>query len=688
MVLQRSRPVRVSGVAAPGASISGTFRGATASAIADGRGEWELTFPAGPEGGPFDLAVSDGCGGAATLRDVLVGELWFCSGQSNMEYPVGRDGPFWGLPDGAAVAAAGDAGIRLFQVPHTVSPEAVQSEPPLGLKWRSGADSSAVAEGSAVAWFFGLALRRELGPNVPVGLVHASWGGTRIEPWISRKAFEQAGFADEVRAIDEAIVDEAIRKKKSGSAPEQERSLDGKLARLRTWLRDCYFATDPQTTAEALHSWAAPKLPPEEEAKWSRGRRGNLGTLARPGVGWFRKEFVLPQTWVGKKAALTAAYVNDCDEMFIDGVKIGETGIETPNWWAVPRRYVFTVPDTPSGRHVLAARVQNHFATGYFRGALTVTLDGDESGDPLEIRIGDDDWLERLEFTVDPTKAGIRPPVDDSPSPYHSQQLPSTLFNAMVAPFKPIAFRGAIWYQGCSNRDNPEPYARLQDLLVRCWRDAFREPDLVFIGTQLAAFKEHCPEQRLPDDWWRALTPGESVTDISFVPIRSAQERLLDKPGCGLACTIDVGDHSDIHPSRKRAVGERLAHEAMRLAYGRADALPGPRAEAARREAGAAVRVTFWDCPGGLEMRAEGAERPRSANVGAAEHLFALRDAHGGRLLWADARIESDGSVLVSSPDVTDPDLVQYAWSDFPPAADLRRRSDGIPVFPFSLSVS
>ncbi|MBR0055903.1 MAG: hypothetical protein IJP66_01110, partial [Kiritimatiellae bacterium] len=196
MVLQRDVPVRVSGVAAPGAKIAGSFRGASASATAGDNGEWEISFPPGEAGGPFDLEVSDASGAGAALRDVLVGEVWLCSGQSNMEYPVfaGPQRAFWGLPDGQDVARDGDPLIRLFQTPRVFSPGAVCAEPPPGARWRSGADPTAVAEFSAVGWFFGRALRRALGPDVPVGLINSSWGGTLIEPWIARSSYEKAGF--------------------------------------------------------------------------------------------------------------------------------------------------------------------------------------------------------------------------------------------------------------------------------------------------------------------------------------------------------------------------------------------------------------------------------------------------------------------------------------------------------------
>ena len=207
MVLQRGKPVVVSGSATPDVSVTATFRGVTESAVVPDSGEWRIVFPAGEAGGPFTLHVAADCGTAIDISDVMVGELWLCSGQSNMEYPVSTHGQaFWGLPDGDAVAADGDGMIRLFQTPRMVCPDGPCPEPPARCAWRRGDDPDAVAPFSAVGWFFGKALRRRLGPDVAVGLVNASWGGTKIEPWITRQAYEKAGRDAELAQEIEGIV--------------------------------------------------------------------------------------------------------------------------------------------------------------------------------------------------------------------------------------------------------------------------------------------------------------------------------------------------------------------------------------------------------------------------------------------------------------------------------------------------
>ena len=663
MVLQRDRPVRIFGTASPGMTVAGSFRGANASTNADADGEWTLEFPAGGAGGPFELTVW--ARSSVKFHDVMVGEVWFCSGQSNMQYPVWSPSPFWGLPDGETVASDGDAGIRLFLTPLEIAPDGPCAEPPGRPAWRLGDDPAAVKPFSAVAWFFGRELRRRLGPDVPIGLVESAWGGTRIQPWISEATLAAASENASLDAI--ALAKAAVGADFNAKLEELRRKT---RETLEAWLRDKYFAPFADVSARALAEWAKPTLPPEEAALWKRCAMGKGGGLSKVGVTWHRREFTLPEDWAGREVVLRIKTVDDCDETFLDGVKIGETGISTPQYWSFERIYRTTLSATEGGRHVLAIRHQNHFMTGRIEGPVTIALAGT---DDIREALDGGEWFERVEFHVDPAFAGVRPPADSfEASPRSSQQTPATLFNAMVAPFVRFPMRGAIWYQGCANAGAPEKYRDFQREIVEDWRRAWNDPGFVFVGTQLAAYRAHQPKARLPDDFWKGDTPGSNP---GYAPIRNSQTVLFDIPGCGLACAIDAGDAFDIHPSRKRIVGERLAHEAMRLAYGDASALPGPRGVAAEALADGTVRVELRDAGEGLESRGD---------ISAAAHLFALF-GEDGKGAWADARIGEDGALRVSAPGVARPVRVEYAWSAYPPAPCLYRKGDGLPLFPFRL---
>ena len=661
MVLQRGKPIRIAGTATPGLGITGFFLGHEATAVADADGEWIVEFPPANSGGPYTLSVECDCSAQSRieLHDILVGDVWFCSGQSNMAYPVWSPHPFERLKDGEAIAAAAnDDRLRLLQVPWGVDPDTPCTEAPGRPAWMPATTPEAVKPFSAVGYWFGRRLRETVGGDVPIGIVNSSWGGTLIEPWIPEDAYARAGRKGELAVV--AIARDLFVRRDEMSA------LIGDARRaLADWLGNKFFATDPAATADALARWASPEFVPG--AEWERGPLDRLDTIAAPGVFWLRREFTLPESCAGRPAVLSIAKVDDSDETFVDGARIGATGIETPQYWAVQRQYPFTVPETAGGRHILAVRVIDHFRSGFLLPPVTLSVDGlDES---LDLAGGE--WARRVEFMADTDAIGLRPPApDEMGGARASCQTPTTLYNAMVHPFTVMNICGVAWYQGCSNSwvDPGNEYLALSRLWIGAWRRAWRDEGLPFLVTQLASFAEHHPETRLPDDFWRDDTPDSRP---GFAPLRETQERFAaEERQVGLACTIDIGDHSDIHPANKRDVGLRLAHEALRIAYGRADAMPGPCLDTATSEGGA-LRIRFRNVGAGLE-----------AAGGIGPHLFALAGSDR-KFAWAKARLDADNTVVVDCDEVPEPRFVRYAWSAYPPNVTLRRKGDGLPVLPF-----
>ena len=661
MVVQRNRPVRISGTASPGTEVSGIFAGNHAEAIAGDDGVWTMAFPPMEAGGPHELAVSTSCGARRVFRDVLVGEVWFCSGQSNMEFHVHcPTEKFYGLRDGIEVArSANDDGLRLLQVPRSVSPNGPCTELPLSPAWHAATSFAPVAEFSAVGYWFGTELRRRLG--IPIGLINGSWGGSMIEPWIPRFGFDDAGLGVFANSVDAALA--AYARSKEGDAEP----FDPFGGAYREWIVEKFEKTDPATTKAALAAWF---LPGNEPEAWTRCREEPSNELLDVGTVWFRQTFSLPKACEGRRAILHVDHIDDADDAWVDGVHVGVTTAFEKDFWSKPRDYAFTVGATPDGLHTVVFRVQNHFNIGSIRGDIHVAVEGG-----AKACLDDAGWEFRREFTVDPHLVGTRPSPSPSPrAQLFNCQLPTTLYNAMVAPATEMEIGGVIWYQGCSNARLWTAYADLQKAQIESWRKVWRNSGMPFLITQLAAFSQHRPYNRMPDDYWKDETPE---TAPGYAPMRAVQEKFLDYPGAGVACTIDVGDHSDIHPGDKKSVGLRLAHEAMRVAYGDASCLPGPRARAASRVDGG-VEVVFDNAGEGLEIP-EGALGP---------HIAAIA-GEDGKFVWTDAEVRGRDALFFRDPGVPGGAAqVQYAYNAFAPGPFLRRKGDGLPAFPFRVAVS
>ena len=660
MVLQRGKPIRIAGTAFPGVSVRGSFAGDVATGKAGPDGEWVVEFAAREAGGPYELSVSVADGASITFRDILVGEVWFASGQSNMEFHVHCPSCFfYGLRSGAEIAAAAhDDSLRLCNVPRCIAPDAPCSENPVGTRWLPATTPEAVAPFSAVAYYFGVKLREKLG--VPVGLINGSWGGTRIEPWIPRAGYIDAGRGDMLEVLDETLKNQFVP-----PDPDQP-PFDPFGGAYRDWIVNKFEKYAPETTADALANWMKPDNDP---AEWKHCPGNINGQLLEVGTVWFRCYADLPPECAGSKAILHYDHADDSDEAFVDGEKVGETTAFVDNFWAVQRDYGFTLGKADgNGRHLVVLRVRNHYNVGSVASDIKLTVPGCAT-----VELDKAEWEYRVEFRVDAKKIGVRPLPEVKPgSALFSCDTPSTLYNAMVHPSTFMNMRGAIWYQGCSNASSPDFYAILQKIQIESWRKAWRDDSMPFIITQLAAFAQHRPENRLPDDFWKNDTPE---SNYGYAHFRFMQERFLDYPGAGVACAIDVGDHSDIHPADKKSVGFRLAHEAMRIAYGDATSIPGPRLGSARRVPGG-VEITVRNIGDGLVLDGDA--------IG--PHLFAVQSEEGAPV-WTDAELRVNNVIFVKDAGVGPVTKVQYAYSAFPPNPPIRRKSDGLPLFPFTAEV-
>ncbi len=634
MVLQRDREIRISGTAEPGREVEVEFAGLKRTAAAGSDGVWVALFPAMKAGGPYTMTVA-GKGASRTLSDILIGEVWVCSGQSNMAFRTRT-----AKNAEQELAGAGrQPRLRLLSVNRVISAGRVAPDVETP-GWELCTPESA-AGFSAIGYFFGRDLVNDL--DVPVGMINSSWGGTPIESWISREGYAAAG-------LDE-LAGRAAGLPKVGY-PEVLRSR-GKA--ILEWEKK--FFGDHADAVRAAAGWSA-KVTPEPE-QWKRvtvpADFSSYG-LDRNGVVWLRRSVEVPAELAGRDMVLSLDPVDDCDETFFNGEKVGATGIDTPQYWSVPRFYRIPGRLVTAGKNTIAVRVIDHaFGGGLYGNARNLYLDTGRGQIPL----AGDDWEMRVEFLLE-KNFPVRPAAPTDPTIYH----PAALYNAMIAGLQRYPVRGVLWYQGEGNTGNAALYAKTFPALIESWRRQWNDPGQIFIFAQLSSLEAHAPRHKpLPADFYEKLQPRKS----NWAALREAQSSVLRLPGAGMAVTTDVGDPVDIHPTDKQTVAYRMRMEALRLAYGRDIVSSGPRYAGMKVE-GDKVRVSFTDAGSGLAAR--GGELRRFAVAG--------RD---GVFHWGRAVI--DGSdVVVSAPEVKEPVAVRYAWDDNPIDANLFNK-EGFPASGF-----
>ncbi|HOF88305.1 MAG TPA: sialate O-acetylesterase [Armatimonadota bacterium] len=627
MVLQRERPLPIWGWAPPGARVAVALAGARAEATAGDDGRWRATLAPLPAGGPHTLTVTAGAE-ALTVGDILVGEVWICSGQSNMEWPLSlaRDAE-------AEIRAADDPGLRMF----TVAKAAVYA-PARDVQgaWQPCTPGTA-GNFSAVGYFFARELRRRLG--IPVGMINASWGGTVAEAWTSREALEAdpalRGIADDYEAMM-AGVDDVQAAYRTAYAAWERRALPedaGNSGHPRGW-------ADPATDAA---DWPTMALP----GNWQdRGLRHH-------GVVWFRLELDLPAAWAGRDLDLHLAPIDKSDITYWNNVPVGGIDFrEHPLAWCTPRAYTVPGALVTAGRNTLAVRVFSHmYASGMIGSAAQMRVKpvGAPEADAIPLAGA---WRYQVEQNFGLTQVSP-PPMPPGPGNPNS---PYALHRGMIAPLVPYALRGAIWYQGESNADRGDQYRALFPAMIADWRRQWGQGDFPFYYVQLANYMAETPE------------PGES----RWAELREAQRLTLSCPNTGMAVIIDIGDAADIHPTNKQDVGLRLARWALAKDYGQEVVYSGPLYRAMRVEGGA-IRLFFdpgapASSPAQRLMAQDGP--PRAFQIAGADRRF----------VWADAVIDGD-TVVVSSPRVPAPVAVRYGWANNPPC-NLYNAA-GLPAAPF-----
>ncbi len=562
MVLQRDQANRIWGWTTPGAAVRLTIEGETQEARADDDGRWEIRFAPPAVGGPYQLQLQ----GAAdnemvSLTDVLVGDVWLCSGQSNMAVPVG-------FMDGAdtVLATADNDQIRLFTVRGTAaySPKAT-----IGGEWQVSTPETARGF-SAVGYLLGQGLQRELG--VPIGLVTAAVGGTAIECWISPAGlapFEE--FAPKLAEMERLVA--------AGVANEY-----GSF--LMHWLDDHDVGQD------ADPAWSVAEL---DDTDWADVTVPNgvdeLGLGEHPGVVWLRKTITLPDPVPAGDARLFLGRVDKMDTSYVNGTWVGAS-----SWVDNPRRHRVPADLLHPGENVIAVRI--------FKRAGPGGIPANDDGLPY-LQLGDETRIDLTGTWKGRLSVNAAPP---HPLPLDFENYataPIVEYQGFIAPLAGLAIRGAAWYQGEANQGYPESYYDLLPALINDWRTHFGQGDFPFLVIGLPQFMGRSDDPGFSNGWTRVRDAQWTATQFTR---RTA-----------FVNTVDTGDLGDIHPRDKLPVGTRTVQAALGLAYGRDVVGNGPELRGFEVRGDAAI-LHFAHAEGGLDLRGEG--RDRAFAVAGADRIW------------------------------------------------------------------
>lgn len=543
-VLQRDRPISIWGRADPGAGVVVSLADRTVRATADAEGRWNAMLPALPAGGPHDLTLESG-GRTTVRRDILIGDVFLCSGQSNMALPLSR-----ALNAPGEIAGSADDEIRLLTVPlkNLPTPQAEFSTP---LSW-AAAGPETVADFSAACYFFARDLRRD--HDVPMGLIADAWGGSTIQAWMSAPALEAVGDYD---------ASLAILSQYAAGRPEAQSAWG---AQWEAWWRE-HGQGEPWREPTSASGWTAvPAMTPWEQ--WGEPELSEFN-----GMVWYRTDITLSAEQASQSAVLSLGGVDEADQTWVNGVPVGASG-------SGDRTYPLPDGLLKPGVNTVTVNVLDTYGVGGLYGPAEKRVLKLADGSAVPLDVGG--WRYR-QVAGD---LGAQPRA-----PWEALAGLTTIHNAMIAPMRDYGLKGVLWYQGESNAGrNPEGYDRLLTGLMADWRRQFDNLDLPFLIVSLANYGAP------------SSTPGPSGWAELRDRVRTA---VAGDDHAALAVAVDLGDRWDIHPAQKLELGRRLARAARAVVYGETIAPSGPEVVEARR-AGDEVVVTFRNVENGLRAYSGG----------------------------------------------------------------------------------
>ena len=618
MVLQRGKTIPVWGKADAGESVTIQFNKKQYSTTADDQGRWRIDLPKMKAGGPYQMSVND-----LTIENILIGDVWLLSGQSNIDVHIERVYPQYVQE----VDSYENPNIRLFRVQNDTDAHGVKEDiRPTSINWKPLNKQNAWPF-SAIGYFLGKRMFEKT--DVPQGIIVNSWGGTPIEAWISKDSLER-DYPMLVKRASFYQSDNYVRAQMqaNGAASRQWNEILDKADAVKDYIQPAFQDSDWKTINQNDWSW-----------------RGT-GTV------WLRQHINIDKVHAGKPARLLLGTLYDQDITYLNGKQVGSTGYQYP-----PRRYDIPEGLLQEGDNVIVIRFINKNGAVHFIPQKPYMLCfGDDrfSQNPLpkDVIPLSDQWKMHVGVEMPPCPGG-----DVS-----LQNIPTTLYNAVLYPLAPYAISGIVWYQGESNTGNPNPYADYLKKLMGCWRDTWKDQQMPFVIAQLANY-----DGRQQTGFPRPITPQTQPTNSGWAQLREAQ-RLVAKadPYAELAILNDLGETVDIHPLRKKEAAERIGLCFDRLVYNNKVKLSPEVISSGIVDGKIILTLDQPIQPGELrEFEISGAD---------------------GRFVNATATTDGDRITIISPlASLPSPLKVRYAWKD-DPKADVRSLT-GLPMSSFEINI-
>ena len=500
MVLQREQPVKIWGTADAGESVSVTFMKKKYAAAADNNGHWSVTLPSMKAGGPYLMRIND-----IKLNDILIGDVWLCSGQSNMELPVSRVTDMFATE----INEYSNERIRQIIIPKVYNFHAPQ-ETLSATSWKPMTQEN-VMNFSALAYFFAKEMYEKT--KVPVGIINSSWGGTPIEAWISEEGLKEFPiYINDKRLYEDDAYCAHIKKLEGESFYRWNLSLyrsDAGLHEKTPWYASNYDDSNWQTVNMFSRTW------------------GNDGLNPIAGSHWLRQNVEIPQTWNNKEVTLRLGCIIDADSVYVNGTFAGTTGYQYP-----PRIYRIPAGILKPGVNNITVRIISNGGQPEFVQEKPYKLICDDESINLK-----EEWKYRLGT-----------PMPSAPNMMFFCYKPVCLYNTMIAPLQHYTLRGTVWYQGESNVSRRNEYATLLTAMMADWRRTFSQPELPFYIVELADYLSK-----------EDISGRKAWAEMRLEQAKAAQTT----PNAFLIRNNDLGEWNDIHPLDKKTLGRRVANKVL-----------------------------------------------------------------------------------------------------------------------------